>query len=953
MSENNKIEEIINKYTITPENIDSKITNGNIVDRWRKFSEREEPNPKKLDMDNYFDVEGVMTPYVRVWFRGLGNGDNEWIEVGGEEGENYSQNNFFESMTIEDNGFLALTLNLIDRTNYRIQRLLELASYSQSKKAAEAKKNSEETKGFLTATAKEEGEEDLSLSLFKENNISTNNLKIRFGYSDVTNINDVNSTKEFFKAVGREAEANSRWVSNKTQYASTEVGDKTVAIGSVNFTNNTQTQPKSYEEEFYIIGFSTQISTAGIKYSIKAISAANLFLNSYKLVQNYSKLVGTPREVMAYFMKTFNEKDVGLKVYWSGGKENARVENFTRKKVANGIIIEKEMGDQTGEEGAKKEDNEELKKSTESLTFLEKVFQRLGFLQDLFSKNIDSSISQENLTGSNNFYTELRQDGLTLDVKNENSETDAADVDRIYDMLTKADVDEILVDDATAEAQKLTSSLVSTSEKAVDSNGNTKDITAKKVIRFKTNVPKVLVPKNFQTTGNNTNTYNSLISYAEKGDTKSFINVIKNNNEKNYIKGVDEVTYNAIQKDYGGSLLYSNEFKSSDKDNIDWRKKNYNFISLWLFELCVKCQEDLDSYKQDNKNDKDKWEGVIKLIIKTIACINKAKSDNADSKKELFKELQEIEEETAKTVENLNKAITNLKSSINAQKQLLEQETKQIEIVLGSERTLQGDGSDSKQLYKSISSIFSSYTSQAPCHYEIKNSSKEVTVKDADGNDRVLTKEESAVPRKMSWACLTDEEDGANGAVVIFYYNSPLKFKKIRKYCWGTGNPNQHCIKDLSVSSSTEFANVLSKTAYATSDNVAVKEQDGNKITAEVTDTNGIYRTVILNENDLIERAKENIYKGSMTILGDPSFKFCERVQPYTLPIYIEVKLQTEQSWFTVDEKKADEKNRDSINQESVITGYYLVSKITHQIDKSGFYTTLEIMKYPGLEKEV
>lgn len=938
MSESSKIDEIIKKYTIT--NDDTKLT-GDILSRWEAFSGRESGVPTRLDMDSYFDVEGVMTPYVRVWFRGL---NNKWIEVGGEEEENYySQNNFFESMTIEDTGFLSLTLNLIDRTSYRIQSLLELACYNQSKNADENIKNSQETKGFLKAAAKEEGEEGLSLSLFKEKNISNNNLKIRFGYSDVTNINNGDDAKKFFEAVGRKSDANSRWVENSSPYVSTEIttnGTKrTVAIGTANFTHNTQTQPKSYEEEFYIIGFSTQISTTGIKYSIKAIRAANLFLNSYKLVQNYSKLVGTPREIMAYFMRTFNEReDTNLKVYWSGGKEGAEVENFTRKRVANGIIIEQEMKDGETEEDAKTEDSEEIKKNNENLSFLKSVCKRLGFLQGLFSEGVDSSIMRENLIGSNNFYEDLSE-GLTLKAEN---------ADKIYEMLNKESVDEILVNDAKSKTGAKTTGVKTTGERIVGPDGVPKKETAMKVIQFKAPIPQALIPMNFKETKNSKDTYKSLISYTKNSNNvDGFINNIKS--EKDSLTKTLEIVYDSIKKDYGDMILFSNEFKSSNDSGLDWYKKNYNFISLWLFELCAKCKDDLDNYKQaDYKNE---WKEVIKLIIKTIACVNKADTDNVEEKNKMFQELQEIEKEAIKIAENLNKKINSLNSSINTQNKLLGQETKQIEIILGSERAETDDGNQ-KQLYKSISSIFSSYTSQAPCHYEAGNK-EEITVKDADGNDRVLTKEESAVPRKMSWACLTNgEEDEASEAVVIFYYNSPLKFEKIRKYCWGTGNPNHHCIKDLSVSSSTEFATVLAKTAYATGDNLIVKDRNDNKITAEVTDTNGIYRTVIQSEDDLIERAKENIYKGSMTILGDPSFRFCERVQPYTLPIYIDVKLQSEQSWYY---KNKDVKGTNDIklNQESIISGYYLVSKITHQIDKSGFYTTLEITKYPGLENEV
>ena len=227
MSENNKIEEIINNYTIT--DIKNSHIDEHIQEKWTSIYEsRTDDYAKMLNMDSYFDVEGVMTPYVRVWFRGL---EGDWIEVGGEEGEKYSQNNFFESMTVEDTGYLALTLNLIDRTNYRVQRLLELATYSQSKKTAEAKNNSKITENFLQAQAKSENNKDLSLSLFKEDYISTNNLKIRFGYADTDIVGSSEKFKpeSFFTATGernKNTKANARWVSNKSPDAFANIGDE-------------------------------------------------------------------------------------------------------------------------------------------------------------------------------------------------------------------------------------------------------------------------------------------------------------------------------------------------------------------------------------------------------------------------------------------------------------------------------------------------------------------------------------------------------------------------------------------------------------------------------------------------------------------------------------------------------------------------------------------------------
>ena len=964
MAESNKIKEIIDTYTIT--DIKNSHIDEHIQEKWTSIYEsRTGENKKMLNMDSYFDVEGVMTPYVRVWFRGLGNGDNDWIEVGGEEGEKYSQNNFFESMTVEDTGYLALTLNLIDRTNYRVQRLLELATYSQSKRATKAKDNSKVAENFLQAQAKSEDNKDLSLSLFKEDYISTNNLKIRFGYADTDIVGSSEKLKPeaFFAATGernKNTKANARWVSNKSPDAFTNIGNeenkKYVAIGEANFNNFIQTQPKSYEEEFYIIGFSTSISAAGIRYSIKAIQPTSYFLNSYKLVQNFSKIVGTPREVMAYFMKTFNEKEVGLKVYWYGGKEKQKIENFTRKKVANGIIVEEEIKDNQSQEEAKKENVEEINKNKEKLNFIQKLLNHYSFLQSFFSLMDVTDETNNLISNYEDYYLKLRNKTNFNIGDFENESGDYSNENEILcKMLNAKDFSKML--SAKTKKVLVPSILTSTLEQVRDSYG----LTSKSGYFLYDNLIKQA--NTLATAGASTlnGVVGGLYEIATPFANSCFAEISKDSN-----KELECYTTND-----GITLV-------RDENNQEWREENYNFITLWLFEFCGKCYEDITKETKNRSLDPSEKNYMAKLLqyaAEVIGIIN-TRDDNT------YKSLYDLKTTIENDMENLAEIKSQLRDAINTQEQLTDQETKQIEIILGSERVLSEN--PQKQLFKSVSSIFSSYTNQAPCHYEIKDETQEVTVKDTDGNDRVLTKEEVGIPRKMSWACLTnsyfnsekDKVAEATQAAVIFYYNTPLKFKRIRQYCWGTGNSKQHCVKDLSVASSTEFANVLSKNTYAVDDNTVVKKEYDDKITAEVVNTNHLFRTVVQNEDEVIERAKENLYKGTMTVLGDPSLRFYGRVQPYTFPINIDVRLQTEQNYTqawqskngkniettqakiktktVITEEGETTKEEDlSLNQESVLSGYYLVSKITHQIDKSGFYTTLEIMKYPGLEKEV
>ena len=283
--------------------------------------------------------------------------------------------------------------------------------------------------------------------------------------------------------------------------------------------------------------------------------------------------------------------------------------------------------------------------------------------------------------------------------------------------------------------------------------------------------------------------------------------------------------------------------------------------------------------------------------------------------------------------------------------------------------------------YKSISSLLNEFCSQCkPFHdyeQEVKNknqqkaanNAKEAEVAnqakyvDAEGNEQVADLEAEAPTYPLSW----DVVGYVKGAPIVgLFYKKPFRFHKIRKYCWGTGNRDATAVKSLSISSASEFAMLSSAQRTTVSFDDAgravgiLKKGYGAPGTEEETSAKAethlsvkdfassplIVRNVA-NEDDLKRISTvmlQAVNKGSITVLGDPSLRFSGVVSPYTLPIYIDISLQQEgQSWGS---------NQD-LGVKSTLSGIYVVGKITHQINSSGYTTTMEVMRYPGITKTV
>ncbi|WP_413854802.1 hypothetical protein, partial [Candidatus Ruminimicrobium bovinum] len=339
--------------------------------------------------------------------------------------------------------------------------------------------------------------------------------------------------------------------------------------------------------------------------------------------------------------------------------------------------------------------------------------------------------------------------------------------------------------------------------------------------------------------------------------------------------------------------------------------------------------------------------------------------------------LERIKKDYNKTMINLDKDIAILQTELN---ELSQDNRKLITLSLGGEEAknnydesaLKDKKTISSKSYKSISSLFSSYTSQCPplkiytpkgtktkvgdksvdtFKTDDEDITKEYTVYDEDGSEVTTSVESISTMRKMEWVIL-----GASGdkTVVGFRYSKPFYPKYLRRYCWGNGNASQHCVKNLSVQNTSEFG-MLNMAVIAGTDKVNILENsrsyDGgganvNKNFSTITTSNFFpkFANVVAltpNErNSLADKMVNGIKRGTLEVLGDPSLRFEKEFAPYSYPIYLDVKLQNESAW-----------SGNVSYTQSQLSGYYVISKITHNISASGYTTTLEIMSYPGIEK--
>lgn len=288
------------------------------------------------------------------------------------------------------------------------------------------------------------------------------------------------------------------------------------------------------------------------------------------------------------------------------------------------------------------------------------------------------------------------------------------------------------------------------------------------------------------------------------------------------------------------------------------------------------------------------------------------------------------------------------------------QEPKQVQISLGSKDALsmyQDDLSNGlkeevsfknikkPKLYKSVLSILNDLKAVMPPKVVDSGLMKDVIVTDQDGNSVKAIQKQNAY-RRFTYGVQTDDKGKVE---VYFYYQQPTKFKRIRKYEWGPANGKHSVITNIDIKTDNEYA-LLTSMSTITEKGASVKSRDGYG--TEVLKNKDVkYADYIAQpgESTPLEQIayaySQALYKGSITIMGDPFYCFDKFVQPFTYPIYLDFRLPVSQSW-------ASAKNS-NVGYSHFMSGFYVVTKITHDINDSGFRTILEVMSYPNITNDV
>ena len=367
MAETFNIDELLSKYSVGSSNNPAWMA--------KIIPSRNDPtSTTELSVDNYYNFYGIQNPKVDVYFlkdkgSDLNGADAKWTNINGDE--KVRQNNYFVNATITDNGSRTLNLTLFDRSFYQVQGLI-----FQAIKAGGGKSDIVSTDSQTIDIKNPEGDKITSLNfVYQPNNMIVNNIKIKWGYSDenpstdatirTTNTNYFSDMRsDIYKNVGRWNERkgfDSQVLKTKGENVDIKRekgkdGNEIVARGSYEEVLNqwNQSTIRSSEENFFITNVTSTLTETGMRYDITAIGVDNFILNGFKFVQMYAQIQGTAKEIMGFFMKSFNENNNSLiRVVWAD--KNYKLQNGTEYvKNYDGKYVVREEAEEEGKSDAYK-----------------------------------------------------------------------------------------------------------------------------------------------------------------------------------------------------------------------------------------------------------------------------------------------------------------------------------------------------------------------------------------------------------------------------------------------------------------------------------------------------------------------------------------------------------------------------------------------------------------------
>ena len=280
-----------------------------------------------------------------------------------------------------------------------------------------------------------------------------------------------------------------------------------------------------------------------------------------------------------------------------------------------------------------------------------------------------------------------------------------------------------------------------------------------------------------------------------------------------------------------------------------------------------------------------------------------------------------------------------------------------IEINLGTE------ANETSQSWRSVRSLLAEVMQKIPTKKYGAGQDPSGTTGDADSTE---------VTKEVAYQYTVTQEKEESGKIIskfTFGYPKPGANQGfMRSYFWKQNAMS--IVKNLNISSAVDFASLntqivtvdksgsvslnVARESNVTSGSTKDEEsstnltgiQDATKglidyrfgLVSDVhfTDGNGSMNAGDRIANAVIHNLNQGVFKGTIEIPGDPFYLFDKTLQPYGYVIYIAVQRPS----GMINEIYTG-------NEKSYLTGFYYVKKITHNINASGFSTTLEIIRWP------
>ena len=316
-------------------------------------------------------------------------------------------------------------------------------------------------------------------------------------------------------------------------------------------------------------------------------------------------------------------------------------------------------------------------------------------------------------------------------------------------------------------------------------------------------------------------------------------------------------------------------------------------------------------------------------------------------------------------------------------------------------------------LYKTLAQLLNEFCSACPPKKRIE---KRELVTDENGND-VLSNQASTIARPLKWFSFEDTTHDTTYVCLYYrtvikppkirvYTYGPMNPTISCVTNLSLENANEFAVLSAVRSFDGKKSKLTTRSSniYAEREEQTNKEEQADKFKLGATWGGTDY--VGLSAENYSQAFASCMYNGSMTILGDPFWSFDGLIQPCTYPIKLNVIMP--QSEFTrqvdggkgtadlrkqIEELRAQSNNReleenywygetherslkkniykesdpdhenivcvkpaDKVRVHQVLhesSGYYVVKDITQTIDQGGFTTTLGIMSYPNIQKDV